>query len=112
MVLAGEAPPSWLGSQQEKNEQETAVHVGSSLQGIVEYLFVCLLVWPRLTLKRISGKEIWYERREAENLGQRPGTGLEVGKWPRETSGLEDGEPLGRGVQGLVRKVLSRCWQS
>lgn len=41
MVLAREALPSWLGSQQEENEQETAVYVGSS-QGIVEYLFIYL----------------------------------------------------------------------
>lgn len=31
---------------------------------------------PCLTLKRISGKEIWCESEEAENLGQGPGTGV------------------------------------
>lgn len=50
--------------------------------------------------------------------GRRLGTGAGArqrtrwGKWSRETSGLEDGGPLGRDVQGLVRKVLSRCWQN
>lgn len=78
-VLSSEALSSWLSGQQEKNEQETAAYVRSSFQGIVEYLFiyVCMYVFsPCLTLRRISGKEIWCEKEEAESLGEGPGRGV------------------------------------